>query len=187
MRPPHTPGYRAGVRRRLAAVLLAGLAVPALALASHQEPKRQISAADERKAASIVLRRADFTAGWKKLPSSPPDHSHLDCPGYEPSEADLVLTGDAEADFEHQQGFPTVYSFSDVYRTAANARSSWSRGVKPALAACMAKTMKDTIEEEGGAQVKVVSVGRIAFPKLAPLAAAFRAVLRVTVTENVET
>jgi hypothetical protein len=174
------------VRRRLAALLIACLAVPALALAGHQEPKRQINAADERKAASIVLKRTDFVAGWKKLPNSPPDNSHVDCSG-QPSEADLVLTGDAESDFERPEGFPSIYSFSDIYKTAANARASWTRGVKPALAACMAKLMKNTIETEEGATATVVSAGRIAFPKYAPLTAAFRAVLRVTFTENGET
>jgi hypothetical protein len=175
------------VRRRAAAALLLALGLPALALAGHQEPKRQISAADERKAASVVLKRADLAAGWKKLPSAPPDTSHVDCPGYQPSEADLVLTGDAESDFEHRDGFPTLYSFSDVYKTPADARRSWARGVKPALAACMAKLMKDSIEEEEGVQAKVLSTGRIAFPRYSPLTAAYRAVLRVTVTENGET
>ena len=174
------------MRRRVVVILLIALALPALALAGHQKPKRQINAADERKAASIVLKRADFAAGWKKLPASPPDNSHIDCAG-QPSEADLVLTGDAESDFERPEGLPSVFSFSDIYKTAADARASWTRGVKPALAACMAKLMKETIEAEEGVTATIVSAGRIAFPKSAPLTAAFRAVLRVTVTQNGET
>lgn len=184
--PVRKSRYRAAVRRRLTAFLLIVLALPALALAGHQEPKRQISAADERKAASIVLRKADFAAGWKKLPNSPPDNSHLDCPAYQPNESDLVLTGDAEADFERPEGFPSVYSFSDIYKTAAHARASWARGVKPALAGCMAKLVADTIAAEGS-KPTVVSAGRMAFPKVAPLTAAFRAVIRVSYTENGET
>lgn len=174
------------MRRHLAVVLAAALALPALAMADHQDPKRQLSAADERKAASIVLKRTDFVAGWKKLPSSPQDDSHLPCPAYQPNESDLVLTGDAEADFERTGGFPGVYSFSDIYKTKANALASWRRGVKPALMACFAKLLADTIKADGG-KVTIVRQGRIAFPKLAPLTQAFQAVLRVTVTENGQT
>ena len=52
--------------RRLALLLLVVLAVPALALAADTDPQRKINAADERKAASIVLKRTDFAAGWKR-------------------------------------------------------------------------------------------------------------------------
>lgn len=185
-RPGRSSGYRAAVRRRLVLALLIALALPALALAGHQEPKRQLAPADERRAAAIVLRKADFAAGWRKLPSQAQDDSHLDCPAYQPNEADLVLTGDAESDFERPEGLPSVYSFADVYKTTANARASWARGVRPALAACMAKLLAETLRAEG-TPVKIVSVARIAFPKLAPLTAAFRAVLRATVTESGET
>jgi hypothetical protein len=180
------PGYDRPVRRRVAVLLFAALALPALALAGHQEPKRQVNAEDERKAASIVLKRADLAAGWKKLPARAPDDSHVDCPGYQPSEADLVLTGDAESDFERSGGFPSVYSFSDIYKTTSDAQASWTRGVKRALAVCMAKLMADSIKADG-AQAAILSAGRIAFPKHAPLTAAFRAVLRVSATRNGET
>lgn len=176
------------MRRRLAVVLAVFLALPALALASHNEPKRQITAADQRKAASILLKRTDFAAGWKKVPNTPDDEddSHLGCPGYNPNESDLVLTGESEATFERAGGFPSVLSYSNVYKTRANALASWTRGVKPALAVCLAKVLKETLVAEG-AQVAIVSQGRIAFPKLAPRTAAFRVVLKLTVTENGET
>ncbi len=52
--------------RRLALLLLVVLAVPAIALAADTDPHRKINAADERKAASIVFKRTDFAAGWKR-------------------------------------------------------------------------------------------------------------------------
>jgi hypothetical protein len=172
--------------RRLAVLIAAFLALPALALASHQEPRKELNAADQRKAASVVLKRADFASGWRKLPASPDTGEHLDCPGYQPNESDLVLTGHAEGDFERSGGVPGVFSFSDIYKTKAHARASWTRGVKPALAACFARMMAKTIAADGP-RVTVASSGRIAFPKLAPLTDAFRAVLRVSVTENGKT
>ena len=56
--------------RRLALLLLVVLAVPAIALAADTDPQRKINAGDERKAASIVLKRTDFAAGWKRTTTS---------------------------------------------------------------------------------------------------------------------
>lgn len=171
------------VRRRLAAVVLVVLALPALALASHRDPKEQFTPADQRRAASIVLKRSDFVAGWKKTPSTPDDDSHLDCPGYDPNGADLVLTGEAEADFEAPGGFPAVFSFANVFKTRAHANASWTRAVKPALATCLAKLFKEGLESEGH-KAAITRSGKIAFPKVSPRTAAFRVVMKVTVTEN---
>ena len=173
------------MRRRLAVVLVVFLALPALALASHKDPKKQITPADQRKAASIVLKRSDFVAGWKKTPSSPDDDSHLDCPGYDPNGADLILTGEAEADFEAAGGFPGVYSFSNVFKTKAHANASWTRSVKPALATCLARVFKQALESEGH-KATITRTGKIAFPRLSPRTAAFRVVMNVTVTEGGE-
>jgi hypothetical protein len=183
IRTTYNRGSVGAVRRRLAVVLLIALVVPALALASHKDPKKQINAADQRKAASIVLKRTDFVAGWKKTPSSPDDDSHLDCPGYDPNGADLVLTGEAEADFEAAGGFPSVFSFSNVFKTRAHANASWTRAVKPALATCLAKVFKEGLESEGH-KATITRSGKVAFPKLSPRTAAFRVVMNVTVTEG---
>ncbi|MGH3072567.1 MAG: hypothetical protein ACRDNB_09915 [Gaiellaceae bacterium] len=172
--------------RRLTVLLLIALALPALALGSHKDPKKQINAADQRKAASILLKRTDFVAGWKKVPSATDDDSHFNCPGYDPNGSDLVLRGEAEADFERTGGFPSVYSYADVYKTKANALAAWTRTVKPAAAKCIATLLKQGIEAEGG-KVAITAAGKISFPKLAPRTAAFRATLKVTVTENGET
>lgn len=171
------------VRRRLAAAVLLVLALPALALASHRDPKEQFTPADQRRAAAIVLKRSDFVAGWKKTPSTPDDDSHLDCPGYDPNGADLVLTGEAEADFEAPGGLPAVFSFANVFRTTAHANASWTRAVRPALATCLARLFKEGLEAEGH-KAAITRSGKIAFPKVAPRTAAFRVVMRVTVTEN---
>jgi hypothetical protein len=174
------------VRRRLAVVLAVFLAVPALALASHKDPKEQINAADQKKAASILLKRTDFVAGWKKVPSAPDDDTHFNCPGFDPNGSDLVQTGEAEADFERSGGFPSVYSYADVYKTKAHALAAWTRTVKPAMARCLATLFKQAIEEEGG-KVAITAAGKIAFPKLAPRTAAFRVSLKLTLTENGQT
>lgn len=166
--------------RRLFALLIVCLAVPAIALAADTDPKRKITAADEAKAQSTVLKRTDFAAGWKKVAPSPDED--LTCPGFNPDGSDLTLTGDAEANFQHTQGFPRISSFTDVYISKEDALKSWARTVKPALARCVAHFFREGIVEEGGTAT-IVKQGRIAFPKLAPRTDAFRVVASVTVEQ----
>jgi hypothetical protein len=172
------------VSRRLALVLLVVLAVPALALAADKDPTRKINAADERKAASIVFKRTDFAAGWKRT-SSPSDDENVSCSFYNPDGSDLILTGDAEAEFEQSGGFPSVLSYADVYATPRDAAASWSRTVKPALARCIAQFFQKEVSEPG-TKVTVVNHGAIAFPRIAPRTAAFRINVKLAVTQNGE-
>jgi hypothetical protein len=174
------------VRRRLAVVLMLALALPALALGSHKDPKKQIDAADQRKATSVLLKRADFAAGWKKVPSTSDDDTHFDCAGYDPDGSDLVQTAEAEADFERTGGFPSVYSYADVYKTKAQALAAWTRTVKPAMARCLATLFKQAIEADGG-KVAITAAGKISFPRLAARSSAYRVSLRVTATEGGQT
>lgn len=171
------------VRRRLVALLLACLVVPAVALAADTDPKKKLTPADQAKARSIVVKRSDFAAGWKKVPPSPDED--LTCPGFNPDGSDLTLTGEAEADFEHTQGFPSLYSGADVYVSKADALKSWARTVKPAIARCMAHFFRQGVVE-GGGKATIVKQGRIAFPKVAPRTAAFRVVASVTVEQEGE-
>ena len=134
--------------RRLFAFLIVCLAVPAIALAADTDPKRKITAADEAKAQSIVLKRTDFGAGWKKVAPSPDED--LTCPGFNPDASDLTLTGDAEANFQHTQGSPRISSFTDVYISKGDALKSWARTVKPALARCVAHFIREGFVKEGG-------------------------------------
>ena len=168
---------------RLLAACVLVLAVPALALAGHTDPKKQITAADQRKAASIVLKRTDFAAGWKKTPATPDTDDHASCPGYDPNQSDLILTGEVEVEFEAAGGIPSVSSFANVYKTRRDALAAWTRSAKPALAPCLARLFKQGIEEEGG-KAAVVRAGTLAFPKVAPRTVAYRAVLNITVTEG---
>lgn len=173
--------------RRLALVLVSVLALPALALAADSDPKRKINQADERRAAAVVLKRADLSAGWKKTSSSNTDDDDLVCSYYDPKGSDLTLTGDAEAEFEQAGGFPSVYSYADVYATPRDAAAAWTRTVKVAAARCFADVFKQESASDPSTKVTGVKYGSIAFPKLAPRTAAFRVAFTVAVTQNGET
>ncbi len=168
------------MRRRLAIVLAACLAVPALALAADGEPKKRIVPADQKRAAALVLKRADFAAGWKRV-RTPDEGEDLRCPGFAPDESDLTLTGESETEFEHADGL-YVGSFSNVYVSDADARASWTRSVKPAVARCVAHFFRQGASA-GGAKVAILTQGRMAFPRVAPRTAAFRVTARVTLTD----
>jgi hypothetical protein len=171
--------------RPLAALLVLCVAVPAIALAADTDPKKRFTAADRTKARSIVLKRTDFAAGWKLTPPSP--ESDLVCPGFNPDESDLTLTGEGEANFDRAADGAVVYSYSEVWASKADALKSWARSDKPAVARCLGYAFRKGAEEEEGVQVKIVSAGRMAFPKLAPRTAAFKVVARVTFTDNGQT
>jgi len=169
------------VSRRLLVFVLVVLALPALALAADTDPQKRINPVDQRKAASIIFKKTDFPLpGWKKVPND--SSADLNCPGYNPDESDLVLTGEAEAGFASAEGIPSFNSSSSVYKTERDALASWTRSVKPALAACVARTLKQGFSGSG-AKVTVLSQGQIAFPKLSPRTAAYRVAFNVSYTQ----
>lgn len=175
------------MRRWLALVLVAVLAVPVVALAAGpRDPKRQINATDERKATSIVLERADFAAGWKRT-TSPSTNDDVSCPYYKPDGSDLTITGDAESEFERAGGIPSVFSYADVYVSAKDAAAAWTRTVKTAAARCFADFFKKAAAADPKVTVTGITYGKLAFPKLAPRTAAFRIGMTMNVTQGGET
>ena len=112
------PRLRWRMRRRLLSCSSSCIAVPAVALAADTDPKKQITAADQAKARSMLLKRTDFAAGWKKVAADTGLRRDT-CPGFNPDESDLTLTGEAEADFEHTQGPVPSARRPEVYATKA--------------------------------------------------------------------
>ena len=165
--------------RRFLLFVLAVLALPALALAADTDPTKQINPIDQRKAASIVLKRPEVTVpGWKRVPATPVG-ADPGCPGYNPDQSDLVLTGEAETNFESRE--TKVGVESNVFKTRSDALASWTRQVKPALAPCLARLLKQAVEQVGG-KAAIGTYGPIAFPKVAPRTAAYRVLINLSQT-----
>ena len=170
--------------RRLLVLVLAVLTLPALALAAGTDPTKQLNTVDQRKAASIVLKRPDvIVPGWKKVAVIPtaPDPG---CPGYNPDRSDLILTGESANNFEG--GVTKIGLESNVFKTRSDALASWTRAVKPALAPCLVRVFKQAIEQVGG-KAAIVRSGQIAFPKFAPRTAAYRVSMTVSSTQGGKT
>lgn len=173
------------MRCPLAALVILCVAIPAIALAGDTDPKKRITPADQAKARSMVLKRSDFATGWKPVKVQP-NAEELVCPGYDPDESDLTLTGETRVEFDYPQGVASAASFSAVYVSKSDAVKSWTRNNKPAIADCIGQYFRKGLNGPG-TTVKIVSAGRMAFPKLAPRTTAYKVVARVSFTANGQT
>jgi hypothetical protein len=164
---------------RRAAVLAAAVSVAlaAAATAAADRPTVRLTPAGQAAARAVILRRGDFgpAPGWSGVSTKPDLASSFPCTTYHPKQSDLVVTGGAANKWKN--GLLEVDNEVEVLRTAAMVRLDWQRTVAapqvvPCLRASLAKDM--------GASAHLDSFGRIAFPQVATLSRAFRAVMSVT-------
>ena len=153
-------GRFAGALAALALVL-----VPAAIAAEKYQIK--FNAADQAAAKAITLQRSDLGAGWTGGPGKPDLTPDEDCPT---KKADLVVTGAAKSEFQSEGVL--VSSESNVLKTAAMARADLQRTAGSARWwACG----KRAIAKEKA--IRLVSFGKIAFPKLGQYSARYRVVI----------
>ena len=176
-------GLAGGVRRL--AVLVLALVLPAVALAANTDPQERFTVADKRKAAGLVLKRSDFVAGWKQTPPTPDDPSEFECSGA-PDQSDLVLTGEAEANFVSAQGVPLVFSVANLYKTRSQAVAGWTRSVAGPVVRCMTQAIEQGFSDRG-ATAKVTRKGTIPFPRYAARGAAYRFSFQIAQSANGQT
>ena len=179
-------GLTAGVRRLavlLLALALAAVTLAAVALAADADPQKRFTAADKAKAGSMIPRASDFPAGWRRKALTPNDASDFSCPGYNPKQSDLVLTGEAMAEFTGPQGLPSVSSVANVYRTRREAGLAWARSVTPALIPCAARMFEQETEKRG-VEVTVTRKGTFAFPSYSPRSVAYRIALTMSAAQS---
>jgi hypothetical protein len=155
---------------------LFALAALSLAFASGVPNREQVrlDPADQAAARAAVLRRADLGAGWTGGAKKPDPPSTLTCPGYEPKQSDLVLTGAAESRFQHT-GL-VLQTDAQVLKTRAMVARDWRRSVvDPRASSCF----RHMLTRQLPAGESLVSFKRRAFPHLAQYAAAYRMLVRV--------
>jgi hypothetical protein len=173
---------RAALATVFAAVAL-GLGSGAMA-GSVDRARVSFTPADLAAAKAAVLRRADLgtAGGWTGGTRKPNLSSTMRCAGYAPKQSDLVVTGAAETVYHHT-GLE-LQSAAQVMRTRAMVARDWSRTVTdPRAPACLRTTLARTLP----ASERLVSFGRLAFPRLSPYAAAFRALIEVSAgTQHVQ-
>jgi hypothetical protein len=136
--------------------------------------KIALTAAGNKQAKAEVLHRADVGAGWKGGFKKPQLSSTMPCSNYRPKQSDLVLTGAAESLW--QKPLFLIQNEAQVLRTKAMVHHDWQRTV---LAPQVLPCLRHGFAKGLGSSGKLVSFGRIAFPRIAPETRAFRAVAKV--------
>ena len=167
---------------RLAVVLAVCLCLPALAYAAAGDPKERLTPADQAKAKAMLLVRSDLATGWIKT-STPDSGDDITCAGFDPDLSDLTLTGKGRSQFTNRAAGANVFSYVSLYATPAQARSAWSRVIKPALARCLAHVIERGVAGQG-VDVAFTKQGRVAFPAVAPRTAAFRIVAVISAPQS---
>jgi hypothetical protein len=158
----------------LLAAALIGLVTTSAALgATRDAPTVRITTADQAKARAALLRRTDFGAGWlggpiKTSPLSPPN-----CPGFNPKESDLVVTGHADARYAFRGSLPEIDQDVQVMANEADVQTDFARSISPGLAACLEYQLKKT------KNVVDAHVIRMPFPPTGSVSAVYRAEIDV--------
>jgi hypothetical protein len=156
--------------KSLLAVLLAGMLVVAGAgLAARGDPQKRIVPADQARATSMLLRRADFGLAHKTAPPSGTE-TEFYCKALD--ESDLTITGEAESP-NFQGGVEFVSSLSQVYESRADSNASWRRGTSTAGDACVRGEFRRQFQKNG---VRLESFRRLSFQPLAERSLAYRLV-----------
>ncbi len=164
-----------------ALLLGATLALACAGAARADAPTVRIRQADQSKATQALLRLSDFGAGWTGGATTPSKLTALRCPGFDPKESDLVVTGHAAAHFAWPKGGVTIDEDTQVLATAADVRTDFRRTIGPKLPGCLAWELK----VGGQGRVRSVRVRRLAFARIGAVSAAYRAEITVAVNGRV--
>jgi hypothetical protein len=154
-------------------VFLASLLVASFALADNV----RIVTADQNAARLMVVQRVDLGSvpGWVGGAVQLSPSSKIPCAPFEPTPGGLVLTGVAGSFFRN-----TGLQFdsrAQVLKTERLVRLDWSHNVTPRAAlGCLRKNFTSHLRETE----RLVSFGRVGFPRIGDQTAAFRAVVDLT-------
>ena len=152
----------------LLAAALIGLVSTSTALAAIVDaPTVRITPADQAKARAALLRTTDFGAGWGGGPIKTSQLSPPNCPGFDPKESDLVVTGHADARYR-TTGIELDQDVQ-VMKDAAAVQTDFARSISPKLAKCLAYQLGKLKNVVG------VRVERLPFPPTGDVSAAYRA------------
>lgn len=157
----------AGAKSLLAGVVLA-LAFAAAAAAD--DPTVRITKADQEKAEAALLKLKDFGVGWTGGPRTPSKLTAPKCPGFNPKESDLTVTGHAEARFTYARGSVVFDQDTQVLESAKAVSTDFARVIQPKLKDCLAYELK----QSGKGQIVSVVVRELPFPRLGTETAAYR-------------
>jgi len=157
----------------LAAALIGLIWTSAASAAVVDAPTVRITSADQAKARAALLRRSDFGAGWMGGPTKTDPLAPPKCPGFDPKESDLVVTGHADARYAFKPAGVELDQDVQVMASAHAVQTDFARSISPKLADCLA------FQLEKLPNVKGVRVSRMPFPRTGSVSAVYRAEIDV--------
>ena len=149
--------------------MLLALACTGAALADN--PTVKINTADQAKADASLIRLKDFGVGWTGGPTTPSKLTAPSCPGFNPKESDLVVSGHSEARFTYKSGGVIFDQDSQVLASSDAVKTDFARTITPKLADCLAYQWKSS----KSAKVVSVHVRALGLPRIGNISAAYRA------------
>jgi hypothetical protein len=159
----------------LGIVCAAAVALVVVQAALAESPVTRFTAADQAAAKAAVLKAADLGAGWKGGLRKATVEGPPSCDGWNPKQADLLVSGAAESSFTTSGAM--VSSSAMVYKTTRMAALDWQRTVAaPQVVKCISKDFA----AGAGDGVRLVSMKRLSFPRLATYSTRLRLVADYT-------
>jgi hypothetical protein len=119
----------------------------------------------------MLVKKADLGAGFVGVPAERPD-SDFYCRALD--ESDLTVTGKAVSP-TFRAGIIAVSSYADLYKSVAQANTSWRRGTSSAGQDCLGAGARNEARRAG---FQFVSFRTLSLPRFAQQSIAFRAVAR---------
>jgi hypothetical protein len=154
------------------------LAVVLAEAAAADRARIEFTPAGQAAAQAAVVRRADLSAsgGWNGGPAAVELSASLSCPGFQPKQSDLVVTGAARSTWKQAAGLPEIDSEAQVFATARMVSVDWQRSVlSPRIVPCL----RTAFSKQLGAVGRLVSFDRVAYPALTRYARAYRGVVEL--------
>jgi hypothetical protein len=170
-----------GLSALVGAVIMGLVPAALVGAAGGDRAKIHYTSAGQSAARAVVIKRADLgpTEGWTGG-SKKPDLSPMKCSTYSPKQSDLVVVGAAESEWTNSSAL-TFDSQGEVLATARMVALDWRRSVvTPHLIPCL----KESFDKEKSSAVRLVSIRRIAFPRITARTAAIRIITDDTIAKT---
>ena len=157
------------VAAKLLAAALTTLTFTASALADA--PTVRITSADQARAVALLLRLTDFGAGWQGGQVRATPLTAPNCPGFDPQESDLVVTGHADARYTFPHAGVELDQDVQVLKSAAMVQTDFARSISSQLATCIGYQLGQMHN------VDDATVVRLPFPPTGTASAVYRATI----------
>jgi hypothetical protein len=132
----------------------------------------QRTSAGDKMARAVLVRRADFGAGWRQTPG-PARVPALTCPAFNPAINAVTETGAAASPtFGDGSSGPFISADAYVYASTAQTARVWSRVVRPLLSRCVAEGLRAA--SGNGTKFRVTSSDLLNLPGLKVRRAGYR-------------